>query len=324
MFRAMLFHRRDGTFTEDVPPEKWPALLADENFLLLVEAENPTREELARLEEVFRLHPLEVDTIARRQKRPKVRQYPDHLHLVLHSPLLERQEHRLRAPELDIIMGRNFMVVCRWSAIPSLESLLQRVRRSPEEILGQGTDGLLYLLIDELVENYQPVLDRISGLLAGLEDRIIRRPTTALLTELSGIKRQLLALRRVAIPQAETILLLSREEVPLIDPARRVYFRDLCDRLNRVADIVETYRDLVTGARDTYLSVVSNRMNEVMQTLTIIATIMMPLTLIAGIYGMNFVNMPELKWRYGYFVVMGVMAVIAAGMVYLFRRKRWL
>jgi len=324
MLHGMVFRKGTGALEADVAPSAWPALLKDEDAVLLVDGETVDAEEVAVLRDTFHLHPLEIETLARKQKRPKVRLYEDHIHLVLHSPILERREHRVRAPELDILVGRNFLVLCRWRPVACVTTLIERVRTSPEEMFEQGTDGLLYALIDELVDNYQPVLDRMSGLLAGIEERIMRRPTTDLLSELSGIKRQLLALRRIAIPQGETILLLSREEMPIIDEHLRIYFRDLCDRLNRVADMVETYRDIVTGARDTYLSVVSNRMNEVMKTLTIIATIAMPLTLIAGIYGMNFLHMPELTWRYGYPTVMAVMVLIGVGMVLFFRRKKWM
>jgi len=334
MLRSFVFHKDSGTLETDTVPGDWPDLLKDEDVVMWLDCEEVSPDEVARLSSTFRLHPLEISSLTRSGKRPRMYDYDDHLFLVLHSPNLQRRERRIVAPEVDIALGPNWLITCRDEEVKSVTVLADRVEKSPGETMAKGSVDLLYALIAELVENYQPVLDQFDALLAGLEERVLRNPKPALLDELSGVKRQLLALRRTAIPQAETILLLSRPEAPIIDPSMHVYFRDLYDRLCRVGEVVEMFRDLISGARDTYLSVVSNRMNEIMQTLTIVATIFIPLTFIAGLYGMNFQppnpdrpftwNMPELYWPYAYPAVMVLMAAIAVLMLFYFKRKKWL
>ena len=187
-----------------------------------------------------------------------------------------------------------------------------------------GADYLVYALLDAIVDSYFLILERIGDRLEVLEEELIATPSTTTLPQIHQFKREMIFLRKSIWPLREMVGNVERSESPLIASTTGPYLRDVYDHTIQVIDTVESYRDIVTGMLDTYLSSISNRMNSVMQVLTIIATIFIPLTFVAGIYGMNFEYMPELKWKYGYFGVWGIMLVIFLAMLYFFRHKKWL
>jgi len=187
-----------------------------------------------------------------------------------------------------------------------------------------GADYLAYCLIDAVVDNYFTILEKIGEKIETAEEHIIDMPGTSALQEIYGYKREMIYLRKSVWPLREVIGGLERIESPLIHKATKIYLRDLYDHTIQIMDTVETFRDMLSGMLDVYLSSVSNKLNEVMKVLTIIATIFIPLTFIAGVYGMNFRYMPELAWRAGYFIVLGLMAVVAIVMIVYFRRKKWI
>lgn len=190
--------------------------------------------------------------------------------------------------------------------------------------MGKHTHYLAYALMDSIVDNYFVVLEKIGELLEVLEDDMIENPTPVILQDIHGIKKEIIYLRRSVWPLREVINRLDRSESPLIENVTMVFIKDLYDHTIRIIETAETYRDITSGIMDVYLSSVSNKMNEVMKTLTIIATIFIPLTFIAGVYGMNFEHMPELGWEWGYPAAWTIMALISVSMLVYFRRKRWL
>jgi magnesium transporter len=186
------------------------------------------------------------------------------------------------------------------------------------------SDYLLYALMDAVVDHYFLAVERVGDRIEAIDDRILSQPRPGDLQALHQLKRDILGVRKAVWPLREEIGALAKSELPLIRPATRVFWRDLYDHTIQIMEMVETLRDLLGGLHDTYLSSTSNRMNEIMKVLTIIATLFIPLTFIAGVYGMNFQYMPELTWRYGYFLVWGVMLAIGAGLLFFFRRRRWI
>jgi len=204
-------------------------------------------------------------------------------------------------------------------------NILKQCERSPAQSLGRGADFLLYTILDQMAENYSPILGRAEKRVTELEEKVlIAREREQVLSELMSLRRDLLNLRRVIAAQRDAVNLLAHQSPPLISARAQVYFRDVVDVYRRVLDAIEAHRDALAGARDTYLALISNRMNEVMKTLTIMATIMLPSTVVSGIYGMNFRLMPDNDWPLGFGFALALMAAISGSMLYFFRRKNWL
>jgi len=309
--------------TDLSPAEMTQALKGD--GVLWVDFFRPTREEAALLSEVFQFHPLAVDDCLRPTFRPRVDVFDDHLFVIVHGPDLAIRDKELRTLELDAFLGRNFLVTVHQVALRSLVQFAEQCQRAPQQTLERGADFLLYSILDLMAENYSPILGRAESRSAHIEERILAGAAGGeILTELVHLRRSLLHLRRVITAQRDATNLLTHQGPPLVSDRARVYFRDVVDRYQRILETIEVQREVVNGARDTYLGMTSSRANEIMKTLTLIATIALPLMLVSSHYGMNFKNMPELAWRYGYLWALGLMTCIAGGMYYYFRRKKWL
>jgi magnesium transporter len=225
--------------------------------------------------------------------------------------------------ELNIFLGENFMVTLHLDeAMPPVDQLWNQLEKD-ERLTHNGTDILCHRLLDYLVDDYMPVLDDLDDEIEWLEDQVLARPNPQLLSRILALKHTLIALRRIMSPQREVLNRLSRDEFAMIDNHARIYFRDVYDHMVRFQDLIETLRDIVTGAMDIYLNSTSLRMNEIMKALTIVSTIFLPLSFVAGVYGMNFEHMPELNWIWGYPMVWGIFLLIAAGMLIFFKRRGW-
>ena len=293
--------------------------------ILWVDLFRPTKEECALLSEVFHFHPLAIDDCMRPAFRPKVDAFDDHLFLILHGPDLSTPDREMRTRELDIFLGHNFLVTIHSTPLRSIEHALQQCERTPAQILGRGADFLLYNVLDEMAENYSPHLSRSEAQVVQIEEAVLEgKARKDILPELARMRRGLLNLRQVIAAQRDAVNLLAQQGPPLISERARVYFRDVVDLYQRVLEVTEIQRDALAGARDTYFTMISNRTNETMKTLTLLATIMLPLTVITSYYGMNFRNMPAINWKYGYPLVIIFMIGITCGMLYYFRRKKWL
>jgi magnesium transporter len=280
--------------------------------------------DLEKLGECFKIHPLVLEDILEVGQRPKVEDYDDYLYIVLNSirPVAEGEE--LVAEEISLILGPHYLLSFYSGADDLYAPVRERLLQGKGRIRKLGPDYLAYSLIDLVVDNYFVELENFGDQVESLEDEVVASPSPQTLRVVHRFKNDMIRLRKSLWPLREVIARLERRESPLISEALGNYFRDVYDHTIIAIDTVETYRDILSGMLDIYLSSMSNRLNQIMKVLTIIATIFMPLTFITSLYGMNFKNMPELQWEYGYYGVIGVMLVIALSMIEYFRRKHWL
>jgi magnesium transporter len=281
----------------------------------------------AMLEEIgqlFDLHPLVLEDILNTQQRPKSEDYEKHIFVVLKMLSFADESPYIRSEQVSLILGNGYVLSFQEVTGDVFEPVRQRIRSRKGRICKMGPDYLLYALADAIVDHYFVVLERIEEKLELLEDAVFEDPTVSTLAEIQRLKVELLRFRKAIWPLREAVNGLLREENELITEKTEVFLRDVYDHTIQVIDTVEGFRDTVSGLLDVYLSSVSNRMNEVMKVLTIIATIFIPLTFIAGIYGMNFEYMPELRIPWAYPLVWFAMVVVALLMITYFRRKNWL
>jgi len=283
-------------------------------------------ETVRRVGELFGLHPLALEDVLNTGHRPKTEPFPDH-HFVLTKSV--RLGTGLESEQVSIFFGHGFVVTFQETAADPFDGVRERLRTGRRKIRSSDADYLAYALLDAMVDELFPVLEGLGERLEALEEEVIERPDSGSLQEIHRLRRELLVLRRATWPQREVVQVLERDESGLIAADTRPFLRDCYDHVIQVLDFIETYRELASGLLDIYLSGVSNRMNEVMKVLTVIATLFIPLTFIAGIYGMNFDpavsawNMPELGWRYGYPASLALMAAVAVVLLLYFRRKGW-
>jgi magnesium transporter len=270
----------------------------------------------------FGLHPLLLEDIAHTEQRPKLESYGNHLFMDLNVFHLGEGTDEIHAEQISLVLGARWLLTFNEGPQPWARPLRERLRQDKARCRQSGPDYLAYSIVDAVVDGYFLVLERIGDRIEGLEEELMASPNPQTLHAVYTLKREVINLRKSVWPLREVIGGLQRER-DLVRESTGVYLRDLYDHVAQVLDTVETYRDILAGMLDIYLSSVSNRMNEVMKVLTVIATIFIPLTFVAGIYGMNFEHMPELKWRYGYLFFWGIIAAVGAGMLSYFRRKRW-
>jgi magnesium transporter len=278
---------------------------------------------------IFELHPLALEDVVHTHQRAKCEEYPAGHYIVLRAPRFDAAPG-LDLEQISVFFGQGYVVTFQERDIDTFAPVRARIRSSTGRLLRSGSDYLAYALLDAAVDSFFPELEWYGDRLEKIEDRILADDTTDVVPELHGIKRDLLAVRRTVWPLREAINTLMREEHPNINPETRLYLRDVYDHTVQLVEQMETHREVASGALDIYLSTINNRMNEVMKVLTIIATIFIPLSFVAGVYGMNFdqraspLNMPELSWYWGYPFALAIMAAIAFGLLIYFRRKRWL
>jgi magnesium transporter len=281
-------------------------------------------EVLELLGECFGLHPLVLEDILNTDQRPKMEDFSDYIFIVLKTFSYNDQSDELEPEQISLILGPSFVLSFQERTGDVFNPIRERIRNGKGRIRRMGADYLAYCLLDSIVDHYFVVLEQVGEEVEFLEEELVTNPTPETLQTIHNLKRDMIFLRKSVWPLREVIGALERGELSLIRESTGIYLRDVYDHTIQVVDTIETFRDMISGMLDIYLSSVSNRMNEVMKVLTIIATIFIPLTLIAGIYGMNFQYMPELGWRWGYPVVWLVMLVIGVLMLVYFRRKKWL
>ncbi len=293
-----------------------------------------------RIGELFGLHKLALEDVLSTHQRAKVDQFGDHLFIVLREPLPPEGSDRMEAEKVNtahfdtdqvsMFLGQNFLVSFQEKYGDCLGPVRDRIRQYRGKVVSAGPDYLAYSIIDAIVDAYFPVLEYFGEKLDELEDEAVTRPTRATVHTIHAMKRELLVVRRAIWPAREAINLLVRDESHLISPETRVYIRDVYDHMVQLIDVLENYRELGSDLMDIFLSSQSNKLNEVMKVLTIIATIFMPLSFIVGIWSMNFdpdkspYNMPELRWRYGYPMAWGVMLAVAGSMLFWFWKRGWI
>jgi len=300
-------------------------LLSDPNNLVWLDLEAPNDADTRILSEVFHFHPLTIEDSVQTRNHPKVEQFPNYLFLIVHGVKGETNSSNFVTRELDGYLGKNFVVTFHHENFFSIDAVKRRIRGSTFAF-ERGADYILHQILDELVDLYVPVVDDFDNSIVTLEERVfkMKRSNTAVLEDIMTLKRNVNRLKRISNKQREVLYRLSHGEFPQIDPAHIPFFRDVHDHLLRVVDLAENYRDLINGLMDIHLSVVANRTNDVMKVIAIFSAIMLPLTLIAGIYGMNFDNMPELHSENGYFITLMFMLFVATILLIYFWRKGWI
>lgn len=281
-------------------------------------------ETIRNLGESFNLHPLVLEDIVSTIQRPKVEDYDDYLFVVV-KMLLPLPDGDFTAEQLSLVLGKGYVLTFQEGIRgDAFGTVRERIRAGKGKIRSLGADYLAYTLLDAVVDRYFTVLEQFGERLITIEEDIALHPHPQTLVQLNDLKKEVIYLRKSIWPLREVLSFLERDDTELINTTTRLFMRDVHDHAVQAIDTVETFRDLLSGILDLYLSSISNRTNEIMKFLTIIGTIFIPLTFIVGVYGMNFKYMPELEWHYGYFAILGFMVMITAGMITYFKRRRWL
>jgi len=280
---------------------------------------------IEKLGECYGLHPLVMEDILNTDQRPKLEDYDEYNYIVLKMLHYNDKDSQIEAEQVSLILGRNFVISFQEGKEgDAFDAIREGLRKGKGRTRKSGADYLAYALVDAIVDHYFVIFERLGERIEFLEEELVKTPATKTLQEIHNLKREMIFLRKAVWPLREVIGGLQRGESSLIRETTRVYLRDVYDHTIQIMDTVETFRDMVSGMLDIYLSSVSNRLNAVMKVLTIITTVFMPLTFIAGIYGMNFKYMPELEWHWGYPVILAGMGVIAVLMLAYFKKKKWL
>lgn len=279
------------------------------------------------LGEIFGIHRLALEDVVNTHQRPKVEQYDKHVFIV--GRMVEMGQ-RVEMEQLSLFLGKNFVLTFQEAAGDSFDPVRARIRKAGGRIRNAGPDYLAYALLDAFIDHYFPVLEAYGERLEAMEEEVISRPGPPLVSRIHEIRRDLMGLRRAIWPLREAVNSLVREPRPFITDETRIYLRDCYDHTIQIIDLLENYRDIASSLMEVYLSSMGNRLNEVMKILTMFTALFIPLSLVAGIYGMNFntekspLNMPELTWYFGYPFALCLMAAVALGMFLFFRKKGWL
>ena len=272
----------------------------------------------------FGIHPLVLEDILNTEQRPKIEIYTNYIFISLKMLTYDIDLKEVQDEQISLILGKHFVLSFQEREGDVLTPLRNRIKGGSGRLRKSGPDYLMYAIMDIIIDHYFYVLECMDDEINQLEDKVMSTPDQAHLQRIHYLKRELVNFRRSVWPVREIVSLLTRDEHHLVKDTTEPFLKDLYDHVYNISEMIESLRDLVTGLMDVYLSNVSNRMNEVMKVLTIIATIFIPLTFFAGIYGMNFKYIPELKWHYGYFILWGLMIIVAVSMLIFFRRKKWL
>lgn len=286
----------------------------------------PDEAEVALLHNEFGFHPLAIEDAVRHHERPKVDAYQGYYLIVFYSASYngeaKKGEAQIDLRQLSLFVGKNFIVTIHRRPIEQVERTMARWQM-PNTPLGQSVIGVLHGLLDAIVDDYFSLMDQIVDWVEDLEDTIFSRFRDGAIQEIFALKKDLLLLRRVVAPERDVLNVLLRQETPIFKAHDMIYMQDVYDHIVRVTDTIDTYRDLLSSALDSYLSLQSNQLNQLVKALTLTSIILMSASLVAGIYGMNFANMPELNWQYGYPFALGLMLTIGGGLALFFRSRKW-
>ncbi len=324
MIRSIYFPPKEKPI-RNIPVDQFQDCLQNPDGLLWVILEQTNPDEIRSiLADSFHFHPLAVeDCVDHGYQTPKIDDFDDYLFIITHAiqPSAEISEDDVL--ELDLFLGANYLVtVSTEPVMPPVEKTWKLLDKD-KRLHSGGADFLCHAVLDILVDDYMPLLDHMEDEIEKLEDLVLAKPQSETLERILALKHSIMILRHIIWPQREVINRLSRDEFPMIDQQSRIYFRDIYDHLMRIQEMSENIRDVVSGSLDIYLNSTSLRLNEVMKALTIVSTIFLPLSFVAGNFGMNFKFMPELNWQLGYPMVLGIYILIVAGMLYFFKKRGW-
>ena len=324
--RSMLW--QNGGIHNDLPLENLPEILNDPQALVWLDIQGDCIPSEQVLKDVFKLQHITISTMCEEHERAKFTENGVYCYLVVHGLVFDTTTEEAETPKLDIVFAKNFIITSHRESLPWLEQLLEEARQNdPEEhIMSRGVAFLLYSIVDALTDSYFPILDAIDDLIDELEDITVTDTSNEVQVRIFRIKRDLAQMRRTLSPQVEVANALVVRTGKLIPAEIEPYFADIHDHLIRAFEILDSYRDLMSGMLDVYLTTVSNRLNEVMKQLTIIATIFMPITFITGVFGMNFGHSPQVEYDNGYlfWITLLAMGIITLIQIWYFRRRRWL
>ena len=331
MIHSLAFTTQGRLHTRDIDQFLMPTLLADTNLFLWVDLDRPTPEETKTiLEDIFHFHPLSIEDCVNASPSPKVDEYlpreddkfTPYLFIVIHAVDYNRKDGVCSTNELDFFLGKNFLVTYHHGPLRSLAVTEENAVKGAMQV-ARAPDRLAHTLLDAIVENYNPALDELSLEISELEQLALESPSTSTLNQILKVKKEVVHLRQIIAPQRDVLGRFARGEFKLIRPHLVPYYRDLYNALSHFSDVAQGYLDSLTGILQVYLNMSSNRTGEVVKLLTMITVITTPLMMVGTWYGMNFHNMPELSWKYGYAIALGV-TVVSTGATYLyFKRKNW-
>ena len=303
----------------EVSLDSVPDLLKHSDSKLWLHLDTPTAEELHFLRENLKIHDLTLEDIVKQNQRPKIESFEEYVYIAIHM-LLRKETWNVEPSELDLLLGRNWMVSVHYGPLPDLlENSHLHERMSPA--LGRGTDLLLYTLVDLVVDSYFPLLDGMEDEIDSFEDRLLTQSRPPNMSHLLALKRSLIRMRRAVSSQREVFSQLTHHDFPFIQSENLIYFRDVYDHLIRIVEELDSLREILSATLEIHLASASNQLNMTMKRLTAWGTIFVVITAISGIYGMNFKFMPELEWRYGYFAVMSLIALVSLGLYFYFKRR---
>lgn len=324
MIRCLNMNKSANNFAEITLTEAKEAI-ADPTKIVWISLESATADEINLvLGDTLHFHPLTIeDCLSDGYQIAKVDDFGDYLFIIANALKVSEGEFDLDSSELDIFLGKNYLVSCfTASSMSPVERVWKRLQRD-HRIYNHGADFLCHALLDALVDEFMPVTDNMENEIEVLEDTVLQRPNPQVLERLLTIKHSIVSLRRIINPLRELVNRLARDQYPQIESGNRVYFRDIYDHLVWILDLAETIRDIVSGAMDIYLNSTSLRLNEVMKALTIVSTIFLPLAFVTGLFGMNFIHIPGLSHPLGFWAVCVLCLLISSGMIYFFKKQKW-
>ncbi len=320
---SVLLRTTGDEILDPMPFDEISEVIADPTSLLWVDVVDPTREELALLREEFGFHPLALEDVAKEGQRPKLEYYGETAFVVFYR-LSRDAEGEVHADQIGLFVGRNYLVTVHREVSPPLGQVRERWAHNVHHIGADRLGLLLYSVLDQIVDDYLPILDAVSEEIDAIEGRIFVDFDARVQQQVFGLKKNLLAMRRVVSPERDVVNELMRLDDGSLGPTTSRYLGDIHDHLLRVLDTTDLHRELLASALDSYLSMSSNRLNLVMRRLTASSIILMGMTLVASVYGMNFVHMPELHWRLGYPMALALMVTIGVSLAVAMRRNDWL
>jgi magnesium transporter len=321
--RQLVVCRADGHFRSKVNPEDISDIIQRKDQFVWLDIQDPQDDDIALLRDEFHFHRLAIEDATRHHERPKVDSYEGYYFLVFYAITYDEAKNRLHNEAMNLFIGANYIVSVHEGEIKAIDETIKRWQKDEEEF-GQDAGALLYALLDTITDDYFPVIDRLADRVETLEEQIFEKFRESSLQDVFSLKRDLLSIRRIVAPERDVLNVLIRREAPIFERNSILYLQDVYDHIVRITDSIDTYRDLLSSALDAFLSVQSNRLNQILKILTIASIVLMSDALIAGIYGMNFEFMPELHWIHGYPFALGLMVAISITLILLFRKWKWI
>ena len=322
MLTTFLYHKGKSVET-NISRSQMLQTLQEKEGLLWMDLEDATEFESDSLVEIFNFHPLAVEDCISDLSHPKVDDYEEYLFLVMHALKID-PEGKLQTVELDLFLGKNYVVTFHKEPVRSIEQVRDQVRKKPDTFLGHGADLLVHAVLDHLVDNYMPVIEYYDQKIDSIEEEMFNSPAKGYLASVMQVKRDIFALRRTVAPQRDTMNYLTRTPTLFIKPKNMLYFRDIYDHLFRIYGIIEGFHEMIPGILQVYFSNSSHTLNEIMKRMTVLATLTMPSIIIASIYGMNFRHIPELNHPYGYYLSLIAMFLVSVVMLIWMKLKKWI